>query len=117
MMPVPTGGTIVDGTYVLASETYYGSPCLSPEQDRNTWLVCGSTWQTVQEYTPQGGTATLNTYNLNVTGNGTTLQLQGLCGFTQTATFQYDATPTTLTLYVGGGTMPGQGRVDLYTRQ
>jgi hypothetical protein len=78
--------------------------------------VCGTNWQTAQELT-QNGSTTLHTYNFNATQSGMGVQLQGLCGFTQTVPFQFDATPTTLTLYVGGGTGPGTGRVDLYTLQ
>ena len=114
-MPVPTGGAIADGTYLLALSTFYGSPCPSQEQDRDTWLVCGTTWQHVQESTAQG-TVTVNNYNFNVNPSGSNLMLQGICGFTMTATFGYDATPTTLTLYVSGaGT--GSGRVDVYNKQ
>jgi len=115
-MPVATGGTIANGTYLLALSTFYGSPCPSSEQDRDTWLVCGSTWQHVQESTSAMGT-TLNNYNFNVNPTGTSLQLQGVCGFTQMATIQYDATPTTLTLFVGGGAGAGTGRVDVYNKQ
>jgi hypothetical protein len=116
-MPVPVGGAIADGTYVLAQETFYGPGCPSGEQDRNTWLVCGATWQTAQEYTAPSGTVEDHFYNLNVSVAGTSLMVHGICGFTQDLTFQYDATATTLTLYVGGGTGPGTGRVDLYTLQ
>jgi hypothetical protein len=35
----------------------------------------------------------------------------------ETIMFQYDATPTTLTLYVGGGMAAGSGRVDTYVKQ
>lgn len=115
-MPTPVGGTIADGTYVLISETFYGQGCPQGEQDRNTWLVCGSVWQTVQELI-QNGSTMANLYDINVTANGPSLQLQGTCGFTQSLTIQYDATPTTLTLYVGGGTGAGTGRVDVYQRQ
>lgn len=115
-MPTPKGGTIADGTYVMTAATYYGSTCPAPEQDRNKWLVCGTTWQTVQENNTNG-TTTDHWYDLNVTSSGTMVQLQGVCGFTQSISFPYDATPTTLTLYVGGSTTPGEGRVDVYTRQ
>lgn len=115
-MPTPHGGTIADGTYLMTSATYYGMNCPQPEQDRNEWLVCGTTWQTVQESTATGAPKD-NWFDLNVTATGTTLQLQGVCGFTQSISFPYDATPTTLTLYVGGSTTPGEGRVDVYTRQ
>ena len=116
-MPTPSGGTIVDGSYMLQAEVFYGASCPPAEQDRNTWLICGSTWQTVQELTPQGGPVQTHWYNFNVTHSGANLTLNGVCGFNSTAPIQYDATPTTLTLYVGGGTGPGTGRVDRYVLQ
>ena len=118
-MPTASGGAPVDGTYVLTSSTFFGSPCTpGGGQDRDTWLVCGSTWQTAQEHLGQGGPVSFNAYNLNVTPSGTSLQLDVLCGLPQmtTLSYPYDATPTSLTLYVGGGGA-GSGRVDVFTRQ
>jgi hypothetical protein len=119
-MPTPIGGTIVDGTYVLMSSSFYGTPCPEPEQDRDTWFVCGTLWQAVQENTLGTGTAMTHWYDANVTPMGaSTLSLQITCGtpMIETIMFQYDATPTTLTLYVGGGTGTGSGRVDTYAKQ
>jgi len=117
-MPTASGGTILDGTYVLTSTTFYGTPC-APEQDRDTWLICGSTWQTAQEHTMTGSPTTIDTYNANAMSAGTTLQLTVLCGLPSmmTLNYPYDATPTSLTLYTGGGADPMSGRVDIFTRQ
>ncbi len=119
-MPTPVGGTIVDGKYVLMSSAFYGTPCPAPEQDRDTWYVCGTNWQAVQENTLGTGMPMVHTYDANVTPTGTSsLSLQITCGtgMVETIMFQYDATPTTLTLYVGGGTGAGSGRVDTYMKQ
>jgi hypothetical protein len=116
--PTPVGGTIADGTYTLQSEVFYGPNCPAAEEDRNIWLICGSSWQTVQEFTPVGMATQTHWYNFTVTQTGgPNLNLAGVCGFTSTAPLMYDATPSTLTLYVGGGTTPGTGRVDTYVRQ
>jgi hypothetical protein len=62
---------------------------------------------------------TFDTYNVNATNAGSSLQLTVLCGLpTMTMlTYPYDATPTSLSLYVGGGADPTSGRVDVFTRQ
>lgn len=116
-MPTASGGTVVDGTYVLTSSTYYGTLC-TPTQDRDTWLICGSTWQTTQEH-GGGGAPVVDSYNLNVVPNGTNLELTVLCGLSQMTmlTYPYDATPTSLTLYAGGGSTSDSGRVDVFTRK
>jgi hypothetical protein len=105
---------IHDGAYVLVAATYYG-PCPAAEQDRFSWLVCGSSWQTVEDFTT-AGTTTTRQGNVSITATGTSLNAQFTCGATGSVTYGYDATPTTLTLYVPdpGGTT---GRVDTYTRQ
>lgn len=116
-VPLPQGGTIVNGVYVLATATYYGSTCPTPEVDRDRWLVCGTTWQTLQDYTMNGGTEMSAADDFNVTQNGTSLQLQGVCGVTASYTFGYSATPTTISLYIATPNTQGEGRVDVYTLQ
>lgn len=118
-LPPAQGGTIVNGVYIVASETYYGATCPASETDRPRWLVCGTTWQTFQDTTMSGGTEMTGADNFNVTQNGTNLMLQGVCGVPMTTsyTFGYSATPTTLSLYIGNPNAPGEGRVDVYTLQ
>jgi hypothetical protein len=116
-LPPAQGGAITNGVYVLATATYYGSTCPSPEVDRDRWLVCGTTWQTLQDFSTNGGSPMSTADNFNVTKSGTSLQLQGVCGVTASYTFSYSATPTTLSLYIPGANTPGEGRVDVYTLQ
>jgi hypothetical protein len=115
MPPSPSGGTIADGTYVLTSSTWYG-PCPPAESDRITWLVCGSTWQTVQEGTINDDTSTTHT-DAHVTSSGSLLTIDFNCGNTGTVTIGYDASPTMLVLYFAGTGGVTQGRVDTFTRQ
>jgi hypothetical protein len=117
-MPTPTGGTIVDGRYRLIASAFYGSPCPDPEDDRDTWLICGSVWQTAQELTAGTNPPVIHTYDGNVAPAGPdSLTVNLTCGVVTTYTIQYSAAPTSLTLFVGGGAAAGQGRVDTYTRE
>ncbi len=114
--PTPAGGTIVDGTYLLTSTAYYGTPCPAPEQDRDTWLICGTNWQTSQEHTMGTMAPQLLSFDANVTpgdAGAASLALQFTCGTPtiETILFEYTATPTTLTLF------PSAGRVDVFTKQ
>lgn len=114
--PAPTGGVVVDGTYVLASSRFHG-PCAAPESDRIAWVACGSRWSTIQESTV-GGITTTQHIDGDVVTRGTLLELMPTCGRPDVSrvTFDFDATPTTLTLYVhgfGAGTV----RVDVFVRQ
>jgi hypothetical protein len=102
---------------VLTTATYYGSTCPSPEVDRDRWLVCGTSWQTLQANATNGGPETINAYDFNVTQSGMSIQLQGVCGLTTSYTLGYSATTTTLSLYIPTPNTNGEGRVDVYTLQ
>lgn len=118
-LPTPAGGTILDGTYVLTASAFYGTPCPSPEQDRDIWYVCGTTWQAVQELTAGTAPAVVYTYDATITPTGdSSFALNVTCpSGVMGVSRQYTATPTTLTLFVGEGMAAGTGRVDIYTRQ
>jgi hypothetical protein len=116
-LPPAQGGAVTNGVYVLATATYYGSTCPPQEVDRDRWLVCGTNWQTLQDYSNNGGPEMTAADNFNVTRSGTSLQLQGVCGQTMSYTFGYSAAPTTLSLYIPSPNTNGEGRVDVYTLQ
>jgi hypothetical protein len=111
--PTPSGGTVEDGTYVLVGSTFYGE---SPpaEQDRITWLVCGSAWETAQETRLNGGAPQLLLLDATVTATGTSLGVDVTCGPRSSTTFGFDASPGMLRLYVTGYA-PGL-RVDTLVR-
>lgn len=116
--PTPAGGTIVEGTYVLASSTFYGGCPFAGEQDRITWNICGDAWGTVQEITLANSGPVTSTFDLSVARQPNSLVLTPTCGPQNTSqtTFGYTATPTTLTFFVGGY-MGGGMRVDLLAKQ
>jgi hypothetical protein len=116
MLPPSQGGSITNGVYVLAAATYYGASCPS-EVERDRWLVCGTNWQTLQDYSTNGGPEMGAADNFNVTQSGTNLQLQGVCGVTESITFGYSATSTTISFYIPTPNTTGEGRVDVYTLQ
>jgi hypothetical protein len=100
---------------VITAATHYGASCPATEVDRDRWLVCGTTWQTLQD----NSTAAPTAENFNVTPSGTNLQLQGVCGVATSApyTLGYSATSTTFSLIIADPSIPGEGRVDVYTLQ
>jgi hypothetical protein len=109
------GGIVANGQYVLTASEYYGA-CPTPEKDRITWLICGSSWQTAQESTLNG--VTTNAYlNAFVSTSGKQASINLDCGQMAMTTFGYDATDTTLTLYQPSGSSAAIGRVDTFTRQ
>lgn len=116
-MPTPTGGAIQDGLYVLQSVTFYGSCPAAPRQERITWAVCGSTWETAQETTPDAGASTLRV-SITPTIQGTSIQTMIDCISTGATgagpTWGYTASPSSLVLYVPNGT--GSLIVDSYAR-
>jgi hypothetical protein len=118
--PSPSGGDIVDGTYVLEASHFYGG-CPTPgEVDRIVWFICGTSWATVQEATqPATGIPTVLRLDgsANVTAAPPMVDVALVCAppGTPGGRFGYDATPTSLTLYVyayGGGSV----RVDRFSR-
>jgi hypothetical protein len=113
MPPAPSGGTVADGTYVMVSSNFYGTPCIQ-DQERIVWSVCGTSWATSEEITT-GGTTTTRLFDGTVAFAGTSFTFSPTCAPPGVATtmFGYDATPTTLALYTygyGAGTV----RVDSF---
>jgi hypothetical protein len=114
--PKPAGGPIADGTYRLASSTFYGSggDCPAGETDAITWVVCGKTWMVAETITLKGTTLSMS-MNFSVNPAGHDLYTTGTCGGMTMSTFGYDATPTGLRLYVSLGA--GSVRVDTFKRE
>lgn len=121
--PTPQGGAIEDGTYVLDSMTYYGTCPSAPVHQSTTWIVCGQSWQSVQQFDRVTGDPDAGTQIERI---GVTAQLQSSsitatvdCWYTDAAaptqvTWTYDAAPGHLVLYIAEN--PGV-RADSFTRQ
>ena len=104
--PQETGGTIADGTYVLASTGIVGQTCTDNNPSQITVVVSGSSWQLAV-----GGPQEVGYADATATANGSSLQLAyGCCSLSSaecastgfaagnTMQFTYTATPTTLEL-------------------
>jgi hypothetical protein len=94
--PTPVGGPIYNGFYVLSKIEYYQPTGPCPTQtEQIDWSICGSSWETVQV----GGTTTTRV-NATVTASQTTLSLELSCPNSGLSVWGYDATSTTLVLYL-----------------
>ena len=125
-MPVGTGGTIVDGTYVLTSVTYYNvSSCGTMVPGSETIAISGGCIQ----YVLGGDSGFTGTASVSfaVQGNNITsmltcadyLNLDGGLTHLDVPTKTFTATPTTYTLFTpnsaAGNSNPD--RVDVFTKQ
>jgi hypothetical protein len=112
--PTPHGGTIVDGTYVLESATYYGVCPSAPNvtQDRVTWVLCGDQWQSTQII----GTMK-SSFNV-VAGPGdagdASIVITETCPVATALGRSYDVTPGRLAFFFPNG---ASIEVDTYVRQ
>lgn len=110
--PTATGGTIHDGRYVLTSTKFYvsGQACPPLTSGKIDWVICGSSWETAQDYGSEFGLD----FDANV--QSPNLTLDQTCATNGTiANWTYDATPTTLVFYIPMGNTGTH--VDTFTRQ
>jgi hypothetical protein len=113
--PTPQGGVIVDGTYwCTALDLYTGStgPTGNTGTMQSTALIQGETVQLVSNGEPTRRTIVLVTSDAGFTSMDT-------CPETQMAQGGYTATPTTLTIFLPGGTDDAGARtvVETLTKQ
>jgi hypothetical protein len=113
----------VDGTYVLASITYYGTCGSPPNDDRYVWSICGANWATAQESPLNPGSPDAGVFiakiNASVSTQDASLTLTITCDSSGALPapqhWSYDATADALVVYLpqtGGGL-----RADAYRRQ
>jgi len=122
-VPSPSGGPIEDGTYVLDAMTFYGTCPAKAAQQRTNWVICGGSWQAVEEIERVGGNPDAGLVTERV-GVSTMLQATSVAGDVSCwfapdtgpsrVSWGYDATPGHLRLYIP--IAPGV-RVDSFTRQ
>lgn len=108
--PAQSGGTIVDGTYVMVESTQYwpsGDPGPSGYTVQDTIVFSGNTMNGVSKLNqdPQWS------YNQTYTTNGTTLSISQTCPAITQHSRAYTATATTLTL------VSYDNWVDVYQKQ
>jgi hypothetical protein len=121
-MPAGTGGTIVDGTYILTSYLLYGQSCTSPVPVAETLTITGDCIQLVL------GDLLSGTFSGRLATQGnmltTTLTCQHIdvdgAVFTIDTMKTYTATATSITLFTVNtvnGTPDGTGDVATFTRR
>ena len=121
-IPTGTGGTIVDGTYTLISQTYYGSTTCPSTPINGTLEIEGAC---VQEVTSTPIVVTASTLHMvagaTITRTVTCLDL-GIDAGPLTVDFATDtftATPTTFTIFIknSGTSSPNPNRVETYQKR
>jgi hypothetical protein len=93
--PELTGGTIVDGTYVLTMGVSYAS--FAEPSQRATLRISGDSLEWAWQ--KSAGTIARTNYRFVVKGN--TLDMTLTCGDSASGTLSFQATPTTLVLAFG----------------
>jgi hypothetical protein len=122
-IPAGTGGTIVDGTYTLTSQTYYGTTACPSEPVDATLEIAGGCVQEVSA-SPLAATAssTQTVAGVNITTIVTCLDVVGVDAGSfsyDTKTSTFTATPTTFTLFIknSGTTSPNPDRAETYQKR
>lgn len=93
--PTAGGGAIADGTYVLTTSTDYESgDALVGQMTGTTMVIASGTIETAL-LDAKGGA---DRFNVSYSLSGTTMSQTGSCGFTDTLSLGYTATPSTITL-------------------
>jgi hypothetical protein len=122
-IPTGTGGTIVDGTYTLTSQIYYGSTTCSSTPINATLEIAGGCVQEVSSLPiPVTGSTTHTVAGATITRTLTCLDLVGIDAGSVTADFATDtftATPTTFTIFIknSGTSSPNPDRVETYQKR
>jgi hypothetical protein len=104
--PAMTGGTIVDGTYVLTSQVNYAGATLGSGALKQTFVITGNTVQVVQS--GMGGPDEHSTIIQIPSGNQLTFTYS--CPTARTLTVPYTATPTTFAYDLGNWVLTASKR-------
>jgi hypothetical protein len=119
-MPTGTGGTLVDGTYVLSQQTYYNFPGCPFEPLAATFEL----WGMCIEAVARAGTSDTFTSNATTTQQGNQITIDVTCtslvgGTPDSKARTFTASGSTLTLFIHNSAAgnPNPDRVEVYTRQ
>ena len=107
--PVASGGTILDGTYVLTGTVLFGA-CALPDLSETLVISQGTVASLA---TSADGTVTRKSLTYQIPQPGTLLVETQTCPSRLVANIQYSATPTTLTIYLSNALTT---RVSTFTR-
>jgi hypothetical protein len=121
-VPAGTGGTIVDGTYTLTSQTYYGSATCETNPLTATLEIAGGCIQEVSTFdrpVTVSTAATVSGANITLTVNCVDLGTDAGQPSFDVMTNTFTATPTTFTLFIknSGTTSPNPDRVETYQKR
>lgn len=94
-LPTPQGGTVVDGTYYLTSETAYGSTTNGGTKHQETLVISKGTMAIVKI----GLTNPIDRATWTFTTSGTNLTRTRTCPSAKTETLGYDAAPASFITY------------------
>lgn len=113
--PTPQGGTMADGTYAMTAAAIYTGPggTSGPSGTSQTTIqVAGTTIQIVSDGQPPTRTVTLAT-------SGTSFTATDTCPDAKVTHGSYSATPTTILIFLDGGTDDAGARtvVETFTKQ
>ena len=121
-IPAGTGGTIVDGTYTLTSQTYYGSTTCSYGSVSGTAEITGGCIQQASNTPfPVAISTTYSTKGATITRTLTCIGTGGLdasAASLDTPAATFTATPTTVTIFIknSGTSSSNPDRVETYQK-
>ena len=122
-IPTGRGGTIVDGTYTLTSQTYYGSTTCSSTPVNATLEIAGGCVQEVSSTPLSVTVSTTHTVaGATITRTVTCIDLVGVDAGPLSLDFATDtftATATTFTIFIknSGTSSPNSDRVETYQKR
>jgi hypothetical protein len=110
--PALTGGTVIDGTYVLTSEVFYNGESDDTITSKRTLVIAEGTLKNVESKDGDPDRIIAGTYSTS----GTALTLSTVCPRATTLVFPYTATATTVALLTNDGTTDGND-LETYSKQ
>jgi hypothetical protein len=120
-IPTGTGGTIVDGTYTLTAQVYYGGTCTTTGVNATLEIVGDCVQEVSGAPLPTTGSTTHTVSGTSITRTVTCLDVVGVDAghFSyDTTTSTFTATPTSFTIYIknSGTSSQNPDRAETYQK-